>query len=726
MNRKEATLTFVGAGGKMRKTVKQILVVLTFFALFIGIYPQMVEASGVDEIPRIVFENEKNAQPDLYITKNVESIDERYQAPTDDEFDFTLRIDEDLANEMAYRVFNEEGDEVYLYDDGESTEVKSNKIPYKTNRSGGFTLKSGQTALFEYVGIGKSYEVTEDPKEKYIQTLPAGGTAAVGTIPRDGVGVYFTNTYIPDGSQPTTTLQVQKQIAYPSAYDLPETPDFTFVLKLRNAVYAYENYTIVNLQTGATEGSGVTDADGKFTLKGGQSAVFTEVSTDVDYQVTEESTPGWRAVGQTTLEGATQSPITLASFTNANASFGVRKQMENNEAVETEFTFVLTDEGRRPMVGIEYYLYTNSGVRLYADAVEPFVTDANGKFTLLPGQTAIFVGVELDTIYNVYEEVREGFIQQLPLAADGYTNKQVSDAVEILPFVNKQRDTQGNLSITKRVVIEGEEGSNANPTFTFVLSKLEDGEYVPVADAVYGIEVGGTESTYKTNSKGEFTLKRNETVTFKALEAGTTYRVEEINLPISYTIDEAIKEGELTQNSLYFTFTNVYEKEEYKVDLVIHKQNNAKELLSGARFALYKNKDLTQMVGSEITTGESGKISYEDLELGTYYLVEKQSPTGYQLLINPVEIELYNHEGSLAVKVNGKIHTSTDDTKGIYMTLNPEENDAANIIVFNQSGFKLPFTGSGGFTIAVMVLLIGITLLYRSMFNKKNKSTERK
>ena len=703
----------------------------------------MIVASAIElnEVARVVFENDENNQPDLYITKHVESIDERYEAPKDDEFSFTLKLDGNLVNELIYRVFDENGDEVYQYvdpDDSakiiESTEDKSNKIPYQTNRFGNFTLKSGQTAFFEYVGVGKNYEVTEDPKEGYHQTLPAGGAAATGTVPREGVGVYFTNTYIPENEEETTKLEVQKQIAFPSGYELPATQDFTFVLELMGSAYAYEEYQITNLKTGLVEGTGTTDADGKFTLKGDQKATFNEILTDIDYQVTEEATVGWRVVGNTTLAGATKSPVTLASFTNANASFGVKKQMENNEVCEIDFTFVLTDFAKKPMVGIEYYLYSNSGERLHEDAAEPFVTDAQGKFTLQPGQTAIFIGLDLDTVFNVWEEVTEGFVQQLPSSADGYTDKKVSDAVEILLFVNKQKDVERTLNVTKRVVVKDENILTTDPSFTFVLEKkvideeTSEVSYEPVKDAVYGIEVGGSESTYKTDKQGTFTLKRNETASFKALKEDEIYRVTEIDLPVGYTVDVVSKEGELTQ-SIYFTFDNSYDKNDYQLDLVIHKKNSSKDLLAGAKFKLYKDSELTDQVGTELETGASGEISFENLELGIYYLVETQSPEGYQLLSNPIKVELYDQGGNLAVKVNGNIYTTTDENKDIYLKLGGEDggnDDEVHLTITNRRGFNLPLTGGSGIIIAAMVLLIGAELLSRSMFNIKPKMVKKK
>jgi len=726
-------LAYAKADGRMKRILNKILAITLFFTLFVGSNPAMVEASEPEEIPRVVFENTQNTDPDLHILKTVVSIDSRYEIPPDDEFGFNLQLDGKSANEREYLVFNGDGVRVFNYPlaaGGPSTEDKPGKIPFETDRSGNFTLRTGQRAVFRWIGAGTQYVITEYPTEGYIQTYPVGDLPAVGTMVPNGKGEEFINTYvdIPPPGNEVTTLRVEKNIVFPRRYELPETPDFQFVLELDGKAYSNEPYMIVDVD-GRSEEQGSTDENGRFTLKGGESAVFLNVPTNLDYKVTEEGTPDWRAVGETSVQGATQAPITTASFTNANTAFMVTKQMEENVAYEVDFTFVLTDELGKPMTDVEYYLYASDGTRL-AEPAGGYKTDAAGKFKLKPNQSAIFVGIAIGTTYNVREEAGEGFVQVVPRTANGYTDKTVTDVLEPLEFVNRQVDRNGTLNVTKEIVVEGEEGTTTSPAFTFVLSKkVAAGEYEVVPNADYSIEVGGNERTYRTNAKGEFTLNRNETAIFKGLELGTTYQVKEVDLPIGYTIalTDVAKEDKLSEQSINFTFTNVYEKKEYNVDLRIHKRDGDKTPLAGAVFELYKGKGVdAPKIGTSEPTGADGIISFKDLELGTYQLIETQSPSGFRLLTSIVEIEIYEREGALAVRVNGKRYTSTDETTGIYMTLEQGENDAVNIVVINHRGFTIPLTGSGGLMLAAMVLLIGTALLYRSMFNKKQKIATKK
>lgn len=385
--------------------------------------------NATDKIPRVVFENEESVTPDLYVSKKVETA-EGYEIP-DKSFSFTLKLDGQLANRLEYQVFNEDGEEVFSYDEN------SNKIPFTTDRNGIFSLKDGQTAKFEYVGSGVSYEITETTEENFQQIEPSGSLPAIGTVTDKGASVVFKNRYIPKDSSKTADFVITKTVSFPDGYEMPETPDFTFTLTVNGKVYANEKYTIGSVESGLEIGNGQTNANGEFTLKGGTFATFTEIPTNVDYTVTEKATEGWRATGSSELKGSVQSPITYANFNNVSASFAVTKTMSDNSKPDDSFTFELSGNISFPA---SYYLYTTKGELVKGDDGTELPlqkTDDKGMFKLTAGQTAIFVGIEKDTVYNVKEKETPGYTQILPSSPDGYRNKKVSDAVEVLPFTNE-------------------------------------------------------------------------------------------------------------------------------------------------------------------------------------------------------------------------------------------------------------------------------------------------
>ena len=185
------------------------------------VLPLPVQAA--EEAPRVVFENIQNETPTLYVSKEVKVPDGTYELPENLRFTFILRLDGELANRLEYRVFDESGAEVYNYQSGESTADKANKIPFRTDRSGTFTLAVGQTALFEDVGAGTAYEVTEVPLDGWVQIQPSGGAAAAGTVTAKGAWARFVN-------QPTTggTVDLRSRRRFLSRPDIQRRRRRTF------------------------------------------------------------------------------------------------------------------------------------------------------------------------------------------------------------------------------------------------------------------------------------------------------------------------------------------------------------------------------------------------------------------------------------------------------------------------------------------------------------------
>ncbi|RJW08787.1 hypothetical protein DW751_06675, partial [Eubacterium sp. AM28-8LB] len=113
------------------KYIKRISVLLlAAFCMVAG-----TQAIQAEETTRVTFTNEENKTPDLFITKHVESADDRYEVPKDVAFKFVLKLNEKLANKEQYRVFNENGDEVYNHQDGTISSETTNKIPFMTDRN---------------------------------------------------------------------------------------------------------------------------------------------------------------------------------------------------------------------------------------------------------------------------------------------------------------------------------------------------------------------------------------------------------------------------------------------------------------------------------------------------------------------------------------------------------------------------------------------------------------
>lgn len=684
----------------MKKLLISILAAFCMCASFTAVYA--VEGNK-KESTRVTFTNKKDNRPDLYVHKRVIS-EEGYSAPSDVVFTFYLKLDGEVARNQPYILLDKNGNDI-------KKDV--------TDVNGRFQLKADQTAKFEYLGNGVSYEVKEMEMENFIQVSPAQGTSATGIIPSEGVRVEFVNQYMPKTEGEKANLTITKHVTYPENYELPDSnTEFTFVLTLNRKAYAKETYTVKNSQTNEVITTRVTNENGELTLKANETAVFMNVEANVDYRVEERSKEGWSVVGQTIQEGAVQAPSTNIHYTNKINAFGVKKTVLNGDSGDTDFTFLLLKDDKKAWSGVKYYLYNNDGTLVKPD--REHYTNDKGYFTLKHGQTAIFTGIPEDTVYHVSEVAQLGFTQITPVDSEGYQNMIVKDNVEILPFENQIVEEKGSLVVTKIIENMTNDAAHAEAEFTFVLRSKPTGghEYEPLADKVYTT----LEGSFKTDEKGYFKLKANQIARFESLTKGIEYQVEEIQTNPEYHIDDEenlIQSAFLTNDSiLEFKFVNQYTNT--LLDVKIHKKNHDNELLAGAEFDLYMGEGLVNKVGNGITD-DNGEIHIDNLKPGVYYLKEEKAPNGYELLVKPIKIEIVRDEmGKLVVSIDSETVNDTNQQNQIYIEKNPSGDDIVHVTVYNNKPFHLPLVGGIGIVGFIVVALSGIgTIIYR--LRKMNK-----
>lgn len=742
-------------GEKNLKKIKKAAALLLCLLFLAGAgHPVTAAGEGgqadAPDVPTVTFTNKENTTPDLNVVKYVESLDPAYPAPAEAEFTFVIKVDGELYKNQEYELYKADAP-------GKAPEL------HRTDRNGSFTLKAGERARFVYLGAGKHYEVYEEAlPDNFVQLIPAAGTSVTGTIPPSGAQAAFTNQYQPPGEPPgpnpkpeTTKLLVSKRIAFPSGYTPPESPDFRFRVTIDGKPYGDEPYEIVSLDTGLPLGSGVTAGPstpegaaggepGGFTLKAGEQAVFTGIPVDVDYKVEELLEGGWWSVNDvTSQEGATKAPAVTVDFTNANTSFIVTKQLEDNSKPDVSFTFTLMRGDRSHWAGAVYYLYSTKG-NLLDKPGQPHVTDEHGRFTLKPGQAAVFFGIEPGTLYHVSEQKDPGYSQLTPIDPAGYTDKVVQKNVEVLPFVNRKEEMKGVLTVTKQV--EAENGvSPENPQeFTFCISKkTEEGSsggtggdgsaggagFVPMGDVPYQVGTGTTTRNGRTKEDGTFTLKAGETARFESLLKGC-YQVEELTEGLSpeYSIQEKVQTGDLLpgqEEGLAFTFVNRFRV--LPLSIQLQKTGWSKDtLLPGAVFRLYRDKGLADEILPEgwetehpgqafvgYVTSDEGTVLIPDLQAGTYYLKEVQAPEGYQLLANPLEIVITRKGDKLEATVNSIKPSPGSDGQ---VTI---EDNTVTIRIRNSKNFTLPATGGEG--IAFLLAAAAGAALVLGILWKKGK-----
>ena len=70
---------------------------------------------------------------------------------------------------------------------------------------------------------------------------------------------------------------------------------------------------------------------------------------------------------------------------------------------------------------------------------------------------------------------------------------------------------------------------------------------------------------------------------------------------------------------------------------IIKIDKDSEEVLAGAEFELRDDNDQLVIAG---TTDEDGQLSFTDIPIGSYQLIETKAPEGYRLLRNPIDVEI--------------------------------------------------------------------------------------
>ena len=150
-------------------------------------------------------------------------------------------------------------------------------------------------------------------------------------------------------------------------------------------------------------------------------------------------------------------------------------------------------------------------------------------------------------------------------------------------------------------------------------------------------------------------------------------------------------------------------------NLRLIKTNDDSKKLEGAEFTLYSDKDCTKVIDKAITNSD-GKINFDRIVVGDYYLKETKAPDGYRLLEDTIKVSLKPIDGTFKFLINDK----EIQNDGNY-TLAIENNlYTGTMTIVNERGNLLPATGSG-----TMIILVaaGCTFMATAIvLSKKRKS----
>ena len=374
---------------------------------------------------------------------------------------------------------------------------------------------------------------------------------------------------------------------------------------------------------------------------------------------------------------------------------------------------------------INYYNYDSpSGVKMNTSSNMVTASLEAGAYLILPLR-------ELNHTSGVFTDIYAVMLGNLDVTADN-GNWVVNDEV----IVAKKTDTSFTLKVGgEEDVIPGsmgvESSFNHNEVFPFeVLAKVPEfptnmtskeytfsfvfDDYIELESAFSEIVIKDGDTVLNVSDSGVVTDDDGNRVATISGDLSIAFNVEYLkNKAVTIQgdarlLDSAevgnnyIFECELVYSTSYspFVIDRVYALSViYTFGLELNKTDVSGNRLGNAKFDIYKDKDLKEKVGT-ITSSENDYTYYDGLKCGTYYLKEVAAPSGYQLLKDPIEVQV----------------GPTDE--------NPNDYGYTYVNVKNKKMGLLPVTGGIGLVIYAVIGVIivssgvGLLVYYK---NKKNK-----
>lgn len=173
----------------------------------------------------------------------------------------------------------------------------------------------------------------------------------------------------------------------------------------------------------------------------------------------------------------------------------------------------------------------------------------------------------------------------------------------------------------------------------------------------------------------------NGHVIFDELEIGTYY-IKELQALPGFQLDPDFHMVTLSDNNRYYRQTVTNKK---YGSITLHKTDDVGNPLEGAYFQLY-DKDM-KPVGEPKKSQGNGKIIWDHLEIGQYYIKETQAPQGYQIGQFTKGIEITERHRDEEITISNQI------IYGSLTIVKTNENDhslrGAEFAIYNDEGILL-------------------------------------
>ncbi len=612
-----------------------------------------------------------------------------------------------------------------------------------------------------------------------------------GNVPgSEGTGTTADAANLPDGAQPLagagfTIYKVAdvndlKEYYSTNPEDLPSVDAYVENNKIKEGVAKW------------TSQQKITGADGLATFSNLELGLYVVIETKTPDLVTNPMDPFILSVPMTTVDGdswlydihvypkngTTTGEISLEKIGEdgaklAGVSFKLEKKTGENTWTEIikksgpagdntgdPLNLVTGDNGKITVSGLSQgtYRFTevslgdapeNGGYILDKNSTYVFTVEDDGTITI-PGGT----GTEID-VQNEKPDMTKQVEERTDRDDDGQKWEQEADynVGDTIPY-KITVDVPANITYLKTFELT-DTPTNLTDNVESIEIKCENN---PISEEAYEAVKEGTDGFKITFYPGKMADYANKelVITYTALlkdtaDTSTVGNPNTASLKYSNEINVGSTPGnptgdpgeaEIKDNAVVYTFKlNVHKTGENSTPLEGVKFDLYKEVAEGTSGAEVGNSDngldtnkYWLKIATDLTTDRSGNISKSGLANGTYYLVETDTNSGYNLLDKPLEVVLdiqyvtsmtenwtWNKVGDVWTLVKHEITSSRTTFDG---KTNAEEVYSENVInVINKKGFTLPVTGGMGTLLASfagILLMAGGAFVFLSSRKGKN------
>ncbi len=132
-----------------------------------------------------------------------------------------------------------------------------------------------------------------------------------------------------------------------------------------------------------------------------------------------------------------------------------------------------------------------------------------------------------------------------------------------------------------------------------------------------------------------------------------------------------------------------------------------------------KDSDGKETKGTKLITLEAGTLELKGLDADVYYLVETAAPAGYNMLKDPIKVEIKSNTNPATSQGDDNAHQA-DGTA----TVEQDGATTEKVEVLNQAGTELPSTGGIGTTIfyvvgSILVVAAGVLLITKKRMSRE-------